>query len=29
MAEAMALGIPAIASRYSGNLDFMTIPIAG
>ncbi len=24
MAEAMAMGIPAIASRYSGNLDFMT-----
>jgi glycosyltransferase involved in cell wall biosynthesis len=24
MAEAMALGIPVIASRYSGNLDFMT-----
>ena len=24
MAEAMALGVPAIASRYSGNLDFMT-----
>ena len=24
MAEAMMLGIPAIASRYSGNLDFMT-----
>jgi len=24
MAEAMALGIPVIASRYSGNLDYMT-----
>jgi glycosyltransferase involved in cell wall biosynthesis len=24
MAEAMAIGIPVIASRYSGNLDFMT-----
>lgn len=24
MAEAMALGIPVIASRYSGNVDFMT-----
>jgi glycosyltransferase involved in cell wall biosynthesis len=24
MAEAMAYGIPVIASRYSGNLDFMT-----
>jgi glycosyltransferase involved in cell wall biosynthesis len=24
MAEAMAMGIPVIASRYSGNLDFMT-----
>ncbi len=24
MAEAMALGMPVIASRYSGNLDFMT-----
>ncbi|WP_041802168.1 glycosyltransferase [Rhodopseudomonas palustris] len=24
MAEAMALGIPAIASGYSGNVDFMT-----
>ncbi len=24
MAEAMAMGIPVISSRYSGNLDFMT-----
>jgi glycosyltransferase involved in cell wall biosynthesis len=24
MAEAMAMGIPVIASRYSGNVDFMT-----